>query len=81
MSRCPSPLPTGTGDYECILVGLLLYFLHADICRFAITWGEFGEGKMAVEGFCADCIHGGGVSFTQKFDGLCLCCSCLSNVC
>ena len=36
---------SGAGDCKCILVGLLLNFLHAGICRFAITWGEFGNRK------------------------------------
>ena len=62
--RCPFP-SIGAGEYECISVGLLLYFLHAGICRFAITWGEFEEGKMAMEGFGVDCVHGWGVHFVQ----------------
>ena len=51
------------GDCQCILVGLLLNFLHAGICRFAITWSEFWEWKTAMEGFCVGTIHASGVRF------------------
>ena len=67
----------GAEDCQCILVGLLLKFLHAGVCRFAITQGEFWEWKMAMEGFNVNCVHGGGVSFGHQVDGLCLClCLC-----